>query len=58
MENKRGRPTIAVEMKAVTTSVRLRPDRLLMYKKLGGAKWLSEMLDRIINDIKAQHEVE
>lgn len=58
MENKRGRPRLPEGTKAVTTSIRLRPDRLDMYKRLGGVTWLSEMLDRIIDDIKLQHEIE
>lgn len=57
-QNKRGRPRLPDGMKSVTTSIRLRPDRLVMYKKLGGAVWLSEMIDRIIDDIALQHEIE
>ena len=57
MNNKRGRPKLSNDMRAVTTSIRLRPNRLKMYKRLGGINWLNEMLDRIIDDIKVQHEV-
>lgn len=43
--NKRGRPTLPDGMKSVTTSIRLRPDRLAKYKELGGVEWLNMMLD-------------
>lgn len=52
----RGRKKLPDGMKAVTTSIRLRPDRLKMYHRLGGVKWLSEMIDRIIEDINKQHD--
>lgn len=55
--NKRGRKPLPNDMRAVTTSIRLRPNRLKMYKRLGGINWLNEMLDRIIEDINKQHEV-
>jgi hypothetical protein len=37
-------------MKAVTTSLRLRPDRLQTYKNIGGVKFLNDMLDSIRKD--------
>jgi hypothetical protein len=43
--NKVGRKPLPVALKAVTTSLRLRPDRLALYKKLGGIRWLNAMLD-------------
>jgi predicted protein tyrosine phosphatase len=43
--NKRGRKELPDHMKAVTTSLRLRPDRLVVFKQLGGTKWLNAMLD-------------
>jgi hypothetical protein len=49
--NKVGRKPLPVALRAVTTSLRLRPDRLLIYKKLGGIRWLNAMLD--ILDAKA-----
>lgn len=44
-QNKRGRPKLPDGMKSVTTSIRLRPDRLAKYKELGGVEWLNVMLD-------------
>lgn len=44
-EVKRGRKPLPDHMKAVTTSLRLRPDRLIVFKQLGGTKWLNAMLD-------------
>ena len=44
-EVKRGRKPLPDHMKAVTTSLRLRPDRLVVFKQLGGTKWLNAMLD-------------
>lgn len=41
----RGRKPLPDHMKAVTTSLRLRPDRLSVFKQLGGTKWLNAMLD-------------
>ncbi len=35
-------------MRAKTTSLRLRPDRLDMFKFLGGTKWLNIVLDSLI----------
>lgn len=48
MNNKRGRPKLPDGMKSVTTSIRLRPDRLEKYKELGGVGWLNLMLDEEI----------
>jgi hypothetical protein len=50
MENKKGRKPYPVEMRCVTTSLRLRPDRLAKYKELGGVQWLNGMLDMIKKD--------
>lgn len=44
-EVKKGRKALPQELKCVTTSIRLRPDRLSVYKQLGGIKWLNAMLD-------------
>lgn len=44
-EVKRGRKPLPDHMKAVTTSLRLRPDRLIVFKQLGGTKWLNAALD-------------
>jgi hypothetical protein len=49
-EVKRGRKPLPEHMKAVTTSLRLRPDRLQTYKNIGGVKFLNEMLDSIRKD--------
>ena len=49
MENKKGRKPYPVEMRCVTTSLRLRPDRLAKYKELGGVQWLNMVLDDFIN---------
>ena len=46
MENKKGRKPYPVEMRCVTTSLRLRPDRLAKYKELGGVKWLNDQIDK------------
>jgi hypothetical protein len=44
-EIKRGRKPLPEHMKAVTTSLRLRPDRLTVFKQLGGTKWLNAVID-------------
>jgi hypothetical protein len=44
--NKKGRKPYPVEMRCVTTSLRLRPDRLAKYKELGGVKWLNDQIDK------------
>jgi hypothetical protein len=44
-EVKRGRKPLPNHMKAVTTSLRLRPDRLALFKDLGGTKWLNAILE-------------
>ena len=49
-EVKRGRKPLPEHMKAVTTSLRLRPDRLKTYKDIGGVKFLNAMLDSIRKD--------
>jgi hypothetical protein len=49
--NKVGRKPLPIALKAVTTSLRLRPDRLAVYKRLGGIRWLNAMLDML--DVKA-----
>ena len=46
-EVKRGRKPLPDHMKAITTSLRLRPDRLSVFKQLGGIKFLNEVLDTI-----------
>lgn len=47
-ELKRGRKPLPDHMKAITTSLRLRPDRLSVFKQLGGTKWLNAALDEEI----------
>ena len=49
-EIKRGRKPLPEHMKCVTTSLRLRPDRLQTYKNIGGVKFLNDMLDSIRKD--------
>jgi hypothetical protein len=44
-EIKRGRKPLPDHMKAITTSLRLRPDRLTVFKQLGGTKWLNAVID-------------
>jgi hypothetical protein len=46
--SKRGRKALPNNMKARTTSIRLRPDRLDMFKQLGGIKWLNVVIDTLI----------
>lgn len=41
----RGRKPIPVEQRAVIKSIRLTPARLKKFKELGGAKWLSRVID-------------
>ena len=55
----KGRPKVSQEMKAITTSIRLRPDRLAKYKELGGIKWLNAILDRdiTIDNMFKEYEV-
>jgi hypothetical protein len=40
-----GRPKLADDLRCVSTSVRLRPDRLAKYKACGGVRWLNKILD-------------
>ena len=40
------RDKLPIHLKCVTTSLRLRPDRLEKYKALGGIKWLNDVIDR------------
>jgi hypothetical protein len=47
-----GRMKYPDHMKAVTTSLRLRPDRLAMFKDLGGTKWINTELDKQIKRVK------
>jgi len=47
-KNKRGRKAFPEHMRGKTTSLRLRPDRLDMFKYLGGTKWLNVVLDTLI----------
>ena len=44
-------------MRGKTTSLRLRPDRLEMFKFLGGTQWLNVILDTLIWE-KTQGEVD
>jgi len=44
-EVKRGRKPLPDHMKAITTSLRLRPDRKIKYHELGGIKWLNAVID-------------
>lgn len=46
-ELKRGRKPLPDHMKCVTTSLRLRPDRLAKYKQLGGVSWLNAVIDTL-----------
>ena len=45
--NKAGRKPFPAEMRGVTTSLRLRPDRLAKFKQLGGHVWLNAVLDTV-----------
>jgi hypothetical protein len=47
MMNKKGRKAYPEHMRAKTTSLRLRPDRLSMFKFLGGTQWLNTVLDTL-----------
>lgn len=49
---KRGRKALPHHMKAQTTSIRLRPDRLDMFKQVGGVKWLNIVIDTLIFEKK------
>ncbi len=57
MMNKRGRKALPQHMKGKTTSIRLRPDRLEMFKYLGGIQWLNIVLDSLIWE-KTQGELD
>ena len=54
---KRGRKALPQHMKGKTTSIRLRQDRLEMFKYLGGIQWLNLVLD-ILMWKKAQGELD
>jgi len=41
----KGRKPISKEQRGVITSIRLTPARLIKFKELGSAKWLSRVLD-------------
>lgn len=45
MKIKKERKKMPVHLRGVVTSLRLRPDRLSMYKELGGVKYLNAILD-------------
>lgn len=45
-----GRKKLPDELKCITTSFRLRPDRLKKYKELGGVKWLNKIIDDLIKN--------
>lgn len=45
---KKGRKKLPDELRCITTSVRLRPDRLEVYRKLGGIHFLNMILDEQI----------
>lgn len=47
-KSKRGRKAYPEHMRGKCTSLRLRPDRLEMFKQVGGVKWLNMILDLII----------
>lgn len=40
-----GRKKLADNLRCVSTSLRLRPDRLAKYKEIGGIRWLNTLLD-------------
>lgn len=40
-----GRPKLALNLRCVSTSIRLRPDRLAKYKEMGGVRWLNSVID-------------
>lgn len=42
-----GRPKLQDGLRCVSTSIRLRPDRLAKYKELGGVRWLNQLLDQV-----------
>lgn len=44
-EFKMGRPKLALNLRCVSTSIRLRPDRLAKYKEMGGVRWLNSVID-------------
>ena len=47
MEKKlnKGRKLLPTDQRGVITSIRLTPARLVKFKELGSAKWLSRVLD-------------
>jgi hypothetical protein len=57
MKNKKGRKPYPEHMRGKTTSLRLRPDRLEMFKFLGGTQWLNVILDTLIWE-KTQGELD
>jgi hypothetical protein len=48
MMNKKGRKAYPEHMRAKTTSLRLRPDRLVKFKEIGGTGWLNLQLDKFL----------
>lgn len=44
-----GRKKLADNLRCLSTSIRLRPDRLAKYKELGGVRWLNSLLDAKMN---------
>jgi hypothetical protein len=57
MTNKKGRKPYPEHMRGKTTSLRLRPDRLEMFKFLGGTQWLNVILDTLMWE-KKQNELD
>lgn len=47
-KSKRGRKAYPEHMRGKCTSLRLRPDRLEMFKEIGGVKWLNVALDSLM----------
>ena len=54
-KSKRGRKAYPEHMRGKCTSLRLRPDRLEVFKYLGGVKWLNTLLDIEIANLFANH---
>ena len=46
-KRKAGRPRLPEDQKARPVALRLRPDQILIYKQVGGARWVARMIDRM-----------
>ena len=52
-----GRLKLDKDLRCVSTSLRLRPDRLAKYKEIGGVRWLNNLLDEKLTESTESAEI-